>query len=195
MDPWQDLLAKVGDQKFRTILADPPWDIPMCPRSTSRPLTKDEKLPYPTLSIASLLSMKINQLCEDTSHLYLWVPNGFLEKGIDLLKCWGFTYKGNIIWHKVNKDNTTSGSGMGYYFRNATEICLFGTRGKNARTLPPARTQVNVIQSKRVIGDHSRKPEKMYDLIESCSPGPYLELFARHKRAGWVSWGNEIDAS
>ena len=114
-----------------------------------------------------------------------------LLKGIDVLHAWGFEYKSNIVWHKVRKDGGSDGRGVGFYFRNVTELVLFGIRGKKARTLAPGRRQVNLISSQK--REHSRKPDELYDVIEACSTGPYIELFARDKRDGWLAWGNEAD--
>jgi N6-adenosine-specific RNA methylase IME4 len=122
------------------------------------------------------------------SPLYLWVPNALLEDGLAVLRAWGFEYKANLVWHKVLRDGTSDRRGVGFYFRNVTELVLFGTRGR-LRTLQPARTQVNLVSS--VKREHSRKPEEVYDVIEACSPAPFLELFARHRRPGWTAWGDE----
>ena len=102
---------------------------------------------------------------------------------------WGFTYKTNIIWYKVRRDGGPDRRGVGFYFRNVTEVLLFGVRG-GMRTLPPARRQPNIIVTRK--REHSRKPDESYILIESCSPPPYLELFARHSRKGWTQWGDEL---
>ena len=102
-----------------------------------------------------------------------------------------FNYKSNIIWHKIRKDGGSDGRGVGFYFRNVTEMLLFGVRGKNARTLKPGRTQVNLLGTRK--REHSRKPDEMFDIIEACSPGPRLELFARGTRPGWRVWGNQAD--
>jgi len=107
------------------------------------------------------------------------------------MKAWGFQYKSNIVWHKLRKDGGSDGRGVGFYFRNVTEILLFGTRGKNARTHKPGRTQVNYIGTRK--REHSRKPDEQYPLIEGCSPGPFLEMFARGARPGWASWGNQAE--
>jgi len=108
-----------------------------------------------------------------------------------VLEAWGFEYKSNIIWHKVRKDGGSDGRGVGFYFRNVTEIILFGVRGKNARTLAPGRRQVNLFGTRK--REHSRKPDEQYDIIEACSWGPYLELFGRGRRANWTVWGNQAD--
>ena len=103
----------------------------------------------------------------------------------------GIQYKSNIIWHKVRKDGGPDGRGVGFYFRNTTELILFGVRGKSARTLAPGRSQVNIIRSQK--REHSRKPDEAYGLVEACSPGPYLEVFARGARVGWSAWGNQAE--
>jgi len=123
-------------------------------------------------------------------HLYLWVPNALIREGLQVMEAWGFEYKTNLIWHKIRHDGEPDGRGVGFYFRNVTEMILFGTRGK-MRTLAQGRRQVNIIKScKR---EHSKKPDELYSIIEACSPGPYLELFARGKRPNWDQWGNEVD--
>src|SRR5262249_47800898 len=119
----------------------------------------------------------------------LWVPNALLPDGLRVMEAWGFAYKTNLIWHKVRKDGGPDGRGVGFYFRNVTEVILFGVRGKKARTLAPGRRQVNFLATRKQ--EHSRKPDEQYDIIEACSPGPYLELFARGTRCGWASWGTE----
>ena len=91
---------------------------------------------------------------------------------------------------EVRKDGGSDGRGVGFYFRNVTETVLFGVRGKGARTLAPGRRQVNLIATRK--REHSRKPDELYQLIEDCSRGPYLELFARSTRDGWASWGDEV---
>lgn len=106
------------------------------------------------------------------------------------MAAWGFKYKANLIWHKVRKDGGPDGRGVGFYFRNTTEIILFGIRG-NMRTLQPGRTQVNIIRTQKQ--EHSRKPDELYNIIESCSPGPYLEIFARGKRKKWDVFGNQAN--
>ena len=103
------------------------------------------------------------------------------------MDAWGYRYVTNVIWAKRRKDGGPDGRGVGFYFRNVTELILFGVRG-SMRTLHPARSQVNIIETRK--REHSRKPDEAYEVIESCSPGPYLELFARHPRAGWTAWGD-----
>jgi len=146
---------------------------------------------YGTLNLDDIKGLPVAKAAADTAHLYLWVPNALLPDGLAVMQAWGFQYKSNIIWQKIRKDGGPDGRGVGFYFRNVTEILLFGTRGKNARTLQPGRTQVNIMSTRK--REHSRKPDEQYPLITSCSPGPYLEMFARGKREGWAIWGNQAD--
>jgi len=183
----EDLLsANLGD--FSTILADPPWRFS---NRTGKMAPEHRRLSrYATMTNYEIESLPVGQLALPKSHLYLWVPNALVLEGLEVMKKWGFTYKTNLIWYKVRKDGGPDGRGVGFYFRNVTELVLFGTRG-SFRTLAPGRRQTNILISQK--REHSRKPDQLYDVIEQCSPGPYLELFARHKRDGWSQWGNEID--
>ena len=184
-----DLCSKVGDTKFKTILADPPWQFQ---NRTGKMAPEHKRLArYATMTLADVAALPVANLAETTAHLYLWVPNALLPDGLEVMKAWGFNYKSNIVWYKVRKDGGPDRRGVGFYFRNVTEILLFGVRGKNARTLAPGRSQENIISTRK--REHSRKPDEQYDLIERCSPGPRLELFARGPRKGWTVWGNQAD--
>lgn len=188
-NPAADLLSEHGDNRFRTILADPPWQFQ---NRTGKMAPEHKRLNrYGTMQLDDILSLPVRALAEDTAHLYLWVPNALLPEGLKVMEAWGFQYKSNVVWHKIRKDGGPDGRGVGFYFRNVTEIVLFGVRGKNARTLAPGRRQVNFLATQK--REHSRKPDEMYDIIESCSPGPYLELFARGTRPNWSVWGNQAD--
>src|SRR5690606_7054335 len=174
-------------KRFSTILADPPWRFQ---NRTGKVAPEHKRLArYETLDLPEICALPINEFLIPTAHCYLWVPNALLPDGLRVLDAWGFQYKSNIIWHKVRKDGGSDGRGVGFYFRNVTEIMLFGVRGKNARTLKPARRQVNLFSSRK--REHSRKPDEQYGIIESCSPGPFIELFGRGTRAGWTVWGNQ----
>jgi N6-adenosine-specific RNA methylase IME4 len=182
-----DLLAVARGRKFRTVLADPPWQFQ---NKTGKVAPEHKRLNrYGTMTLDDIKALPVSSLTDDTAHLYLWVPNALLQDGIAVLQAWGFTYKSNLVWHKVRKDGHSDGRGVGFYFRNVTELLLFGVKGKNARTLAPGRRQVNYLSSRK--REHSRKPDEQYDIIEACSPGPYLELFARGARCGWLNWGNQ----
>jgi N6-adenosine-specific RNA methylase IME4 len=186
----QDFAAFAADRRFATVLADPPWRFV---NRTGKVAPEHRRLArYPTLTLDEIGAIPVAGHLERTAHCYLWVPNALLPEGLAVLAAWGFAYKSNIVWHKVRRDGGSDGRGVGFYFRNVTEILLFGTRGPNARTLPPGRLQVNYLATRK--REHSRKPDEQYPLIEACSPGPYLELFARGLRPGWTVWGNQADA-
>lgn len=184
-NPSQDLLAKTGGV-YSTILADPPWQFQ---NRTGKVAPEHRRLlRYPTMELKEIIELPVAKLAAAKSHLYLWVPNALLLEGLKVMEAWGFTYKTNLVWHKVRKDGGSDGRGVGFYFRNVTELVLFGVRG-SMRTLQAGRTQVNLLATRK--REHSRKPDELYEMIEQCSPGPYMELFARFPRAGWHQWGNE----
>ncbi|MCW2242205.1 MT-A70 family methyltransferase [Azospirillum canadense] len=183
-----DLRALAGGRKFSTVLADPPWQFD---NATGKVAPEHGRLHrYETMRLPAICALPVADVVAPTAHLYLWVPNALLAEGLQVMQSWGFTYKTNLVWHKVRKDGGSDGRGVGFYFRNVTELILFGVRGKNARTLAPGRRQVNFLATRK--REHSRKPDEQYDLIESCSPGPFLEMFCRGEgRPGWSVWGNE----
>jgi N6-adenosine-specific RNA methylase IME4 len=186
-----DLLASARGRHFGTILADPPWQFQ---NRTGKVAPEHKRLNrYGTMTLEDICELPVSEIAADPSHLYLWVPNALLPDGLKVMEAWGFRYISNIVWHKVRKDGGSDGRGVGFYFRNVTEILLFGVRGKNARTLDPGRSQVNMIQSMK--REHSRKPDEQYKIIEECSWGPRLEMFSRGKRRGWTVWGNQADES
>lgn len=188
MSAKNDFLKFINGRKFSTVLADPPWQFL---NRTGKVAPEHKRLNrYPTLPLKEICDLPIASAVNDPSHLYLWVPNALLPEGLEVMEAWGFKYKANIVWHKIRKDGGPDGRGVGFYFRNTTELLLFGIRG-SMRTLQPGRSQVNIIKSQK--REHSRKPDEQYPLIESCSPGPYLELFARGGRPGWECWGNQAD--
>lgn len=173
---------------FSTVLADPPWRFA---NRTGKIAPEHKRLDrYSTMSLDEIKHLDVKNITAKNAHLYLWVPNALLPEGLEVMKAWGFRYVSNIIWAKRRKDGGPDGRGVGFYFRNVTEILLFGVKG-SMRTLGPGRSQVNMIETRK--REHSRKPDEQYQLIESCSPGPYLELFARHPHPNWVAWGNEAD--
>lgn len=178
------------DGGFKTILADPPWRFT---NRTGKVAPEHRRLDrYSTLDLNEICALPVADIVAKNAHLYLWIPNALLQDGLRTLEAWGFRYVSNIVWAKRRKDGGPDGRGVGFYFRNVTEILLFGVRG-SMRTLQPARSQVNMIETRK--REHSRKPDEQYKLIEACSPGPYLEMFARHPRPGWNVWGDESDAS
>ena len=186
-ETYENLLTFVDGKKYRTIYADPPWRFQ---NRTGKVAPEHKRLNrYETMTIQEISNMPVKDIADEKSHLYLWVPNALLPEGLAVMKAWGFEYKGNIIWEKIRKDGQPDGRGVGFYFRNVTEILLFGIKGSNNRTLAPARSQVNLIRTQK--REHSRKPDEIVSIIENCSAGPYIELFARGDRDGWDMWGNQ----
>ena len=187
----EDFTRALAGRRFGTILVDPPWQFE---NRTGKVAPEHKRLSrYGTLTIEEIKALPIADAAANAAHLYLWVPNALLPEGIAVLQAWGFKYKSNLVWHKIRKDGGSDGRGVGFYFRNVTELILFGVRGKNIRTLAPGRRQVNYLSSRK--REHSRKPDEQYKIIEACSPGPFLELFARGDRKHWVNWGNQADDS
>ena len=173
---------------FSTIYCDPPWRFQ---NRTGKMAPEHKRLHrYRTLTLEEIASLPVAKHARDPSHLYLWVPNALLREGLEVMKAWGFTYKTNIVWSKIRKDGGPDGRGVGFYFRNVTELLLFGVKG-SMRTLKPGRTQVNLLATRK--REHSRKPAEMYDIVEACSPGPYLELFAREPIDKWTCWGDQVE--
>lgn len=185
-----DLRRFLGAAKFGTILADPPWRFT---NRTGKVAPEHRRLSrYETLSFEEIACLPVAEHVAEVAHCYLWVPNALLPQGLEVLAAWGFEYKTNIIWHKIRRDGGSDGRGVGFYFRNVTEMLLFGVRGDNARTLQPGRSQVNLMASRK--REHSRKPDEQYELIEACSWGPFLELFGRGNRKDWTVWGNQANS-
>lgn len=189
LDATLDMKRRLGASKYKTILADPPWQFQ---NRTGKMAPEHRRLNrYGTMTLPEIKALPVSDFAENTAHLYLWVPNALLPDGLEVLRSWGFEYKTNLVWYKTRKDGGPDGRGVGFYFRNVTEMILFGVKGKNARTLHPGRTQVNLLSKQK--REHSRKPDEFYEIVEDCSPGPYLELFARGSRTGWSTWGNQAD--
>jgi N6-adenosine-specific RNA methylase IME4 len=174
------------ENSFKTVLADPPWRFT---NRTGKASPEHRRLDhYSTLPLEEICALPVKEIVARDAHLYLWVPNALIPEGLKVMEAWGFRYVSNIVWAKRRKDGGPDGRGVGFYFRNVTELILFGVRG-SMRTLPPGRSQVNMIEARK--REHSRKPDEQYDIIEACSPGPYLELFARYPQEGWAVWGDE----
>jgi len=161
--------------RYRTILADPPWDVNQRGR-----LGAEQH--YDLMTLDQIATMPVGDLADDDAHLWLWVTNGTLRAGYDIAEAWGFTVRSPLTWVKFRL-------GLGTYLRNSTEHLLFATRGKAPVQYKAQPTWINA-----PVQDHSHKPEEQYALIERISPGPYLELFARRRQPGWDAWGNEVDA-
>ena len=163
---------------FSTIVVDPPWDWgdegDVNQMGRARP-------DYATMPISELESLPIGRIAAEDAHLYLWVTNRSLPKAFSLIEAWGFRYITCITWVKPT-------FGMGNYFRGQTEQLLFGVRGSLALKRKDAPT---VLLADRGKGGHSSKPTEAYDLIESCSHAPYIDVFGRIERNGWSVWGQE----
>ena len=186
----EDLLCFAGGARFATVLADPPWQF--ANRTGKIAPEHGRLLRYSTMKLDEIVSLPVNLITTPTAHLYLWCPNALLPEGIMVLRAWGFTYKTNLIWHKIRKDGGSDGRGVGFYFRNVTELILFGVKGKNARTLSPGRRMVNLLASRK--REHSRKPDEQYEIIEACSPGPFAELFRTGQTERVESLGQSSDS-
>ncbi len=183
------LLSFTQGKKYNTIYADPPWRFQ---NRTGKVAPEHKRLTrYETMTIEEIKQLPVENIADEKAHLYLWVPNALLPEGLSVMDAWGFEYKSNIIWEKVRKDGYPDGRGVGFYFRNVTEILLFGIKKNSTpnRTLDPARSQVNIVRSQK--REHSRKPDEIIPIIEACSQANRIELFARGNREGWDMWGNQ----
>lgn len=191
-----------GGSAFRAIVADPPWKYR--DKVNSETLNHVHRFGYgadkirgrrgaegyyPTMTMDDILAMPVKQLAEDDAHLYLWTTNAFMVEGHQVCKAWGFTPRTILTWAKgrVVKDRLSLQIGMGSYLRNVTEHVIFAVRGSLRCNVKNVPTLLLAPRSK-----HSQKPDEFFRLVETCSSGPYLEIFARQKRHGWASWGNEI---
>lgn len=163
-------------KKYRTILADPPWQ-------RNQTGVRGAAKHYMLMPLERIKAMPVEDLAEDNSHLYLWCPNGLLEDALEVIKAWGFTYRSMLVWIKPKL-------GLGVYIRNAHETLLFATRGKCPVNF---KAQPSWLFAP-VQPPHSHKPEDAFAIIQQLSDGPYLELFARRRMPGWSVWGNEIDS-
>lgn len=191
LPPAESLLAYAGETRFKTVYADPPWRFQ---NRTGKMAPEHRRLSrYATMTLDDIYELPVATIAAEQSHLYLWVPNALLYEGLETMRRWGYTYKSNIVWYKIRKDGGPDGRGVGFYFRNVTELILFGIRGTKNRTLTPGRTQTNIIGTRK--REHSRKPDEAWDLIERCSPGPRLEMFARNYRRGWYQWGDQVSSA
>ncbi|HEV2417674.1 MAG TPA: MT-A70 family methyltransferase [Terriglobia bacterium] len=182
-------ILKAASGKYGTILIDPPWRFA---NRTGKMAPEHKRLHrYSTMAFDEIAALPVGKIAAEKSHLYLWCPNALVAEALEIMKAWGFNYKTNIVWYKVRKDGGPDGRGVGFYFRNVTELILFGIKGR-IRTLAPGRSQVNVIVTRKQ--EHSKKPDELYEIIKRCSPGPHCELFSRHRVEGWLQWGDELDS-
>ena len=170
-------------KQFRTIVIDPPWK-----ELGGGKIKRGANKHYAVLSVPAIIKTVVEsdpfQNIADDAHLYLWVTNSFLPSGLDVMNQLGFKYKTNVCWTKDR-------FGLGQYFRGNHELCLFGTRGKGYNVKTPSRSIASIIKAKR--RKHSQKPEEFYNLVESRSYGPYVDMFARGapRNNSWITWGHE----
>lgn len=184
-----DPFASLREQSpFKTILIDPPWRF----RNRTGKIAPEHKRlrRYPTLSIDDIKAIPVGEFADEVCHLYLWTPNAMLPHALDIIFHWGFEYKTNLIWSKIRKDKGPDRRGVGFYFRNVTEMLLFAVKG-TLRTREAARSQENFVAWQKQ--EHSRKPPIVREIIEKCSYGPYLEMFAREQVVNWTCWGDEAE--
>jgi N6-adenosine-specific RNA methylase IME4 len=160
---------------YKTLLIDPPWNVEQSGKYGAINH-------YSLMTLEQIKNMPISDLCDESSHIWLWVTNATLRHGYDVLETWGFTPRSVFTWIKPRM-------GLGVYLRNTTEHILFATKGK-APILFKAQPNWGFFPRQ----DHSHKPEEIYEIIRRCSPGPYLELFARRNQPGWDAWGLEIES-
>jgi len=172
-------------KKYSTIIADPPWY-----QRGGGKIKRGADKHYGIMKeheIKSVMAGLLDGKVADDAHLYLWAANNHLPEALRIIEHLGFRYITNLVWAK-------SRFGLGRYFRGQHELCLFAVKGRGFSN----RTAVNNVST--LIGrdlvkptQHSSKPAQMYDLVESRSHGPYLELFARQQRPGWDAYGKELD--
>ena len=177
------------DKKYQIIYADPPWEY-----KESGSGNRVVKAHYPTMNIETIKSLPVQNICQDTSMLFMWVTFPRLEQGLEVINAWGFQYYGlGFDWVKLNKNQDTPFWGMGYYTRQNTEVCLIGVKkDKTKRIKPQSKSILSVIHAKR--REHSRKPDEVREnIVKICGDLPRIELFARHQFDGWDCWGNEIE--
>lgn len=164
------------NERYSTILADPPWDI-----NQKGHLGAERH--YSLMSLSRICALGVAPLATADAHLWLWVTNSTLPVGRSVMAAWGFSYRSCLTWIKPRL-------GLGVYLRNQTEHLLLGVRGR-----APIQFRAQGSWFYAPLQEHSHKPEEQYAIIERCSPGPYLELFARRRRAGWDAWSNEVESN
>jgi N6-adenosine-specific RNA methylase IME4 len=166
----------VASPRYRTILADPPWDT-----SNQRGRWSPARY-YPLMTIGAISALPVGHLTAEDAHLWLWVTNADVFAQAAVMAAWGFSYRSCLTWIKPR-------FGLGPYLRNQTEHLLLGVRGR-----APIQFRSQGSWFYAPVQEHSHKPEEQYAIVERCSPGPYLELFARRTRPGWDAWGNEVES-
>jgi N6-adenosine-specific RNA methylase IME4 len=200
----------VSEARYRTVVIDPPWPMPETGKTTrgetdakgiytakggrqvdgtwwGRHRGGSVKLPYATMTLDAIAAVPVADAAEKDAHLYVWTTNRFLEETYGLVRGWGFRPAQMLVWCKP-----PMGVGFGGAFTTTTEFVLFARRGTLAHA---ARQDSSWWQWSRPYENghiaHSAKPDAFLDLVEQVSPGPYLEMFSRRARLGWMTWGDE----
>lgn len=168
-----------GGMKYRTIVADPPWEIGDFPANFG--YESGKPCPYPTMPVEEIAALPVSELADRDAHLYLWTINAYVEDAYQIARDWRFRPVKLLTWGKPEY-----GMGLGGTFASTSEFVLFCRKGslKAERRVPRSWFEWPR-------GSHSAKPEAFLDLVETVSPGPRLEMFARRQRLGWDTWGNE----
>jgi N6-adenosine-specific RNA methylase IME4 len=179
-----DDVAPLPDGQWRCIVADPPWDLRTGPFWNSVGGNTSLPLPYPTMTLDQIAELTVAGRAAPDAHLYLWTVNRYLPNAYEIARAWGFKPSTLLVWCK-----TPHGLGPGGAYALTTEYVLLATRG----TLTPLR-RVDTTWFQWPRRGHSVKPAEFYDLVETVTPGPYLDLFGRREREGWTVWGNEVAA-
>jgi len=174
------------NKKYNVIYADPPWSFKTF---SDKGKDRSPENHYNVMSLQDICNLPIDKISNDNSVLLMWVVDPLLDKAFKVIEAWGFKYKTvGFTWAKTNKKSLGFFTGLGYWTRGNPEMCLLATKGKPKR-ISKSVPQL-VVEQRR---EHSRKPDIMYNHIENLLEGPYIELFARTKRPGWDSWGNQTD--
>ncbi|MEV8248116.1 MT-A70 family methyltransferase [Streptomyces rochei] len=175
--------------RFGTIVADPPWTYTFSTRKTEAAGTGwhgSAQRHYSTMTFEEICALPIADMAADDCVLWLWAVNPMIHKGLELVTRWGFEYRGLLTWAKTTKDGRKPAFGSGYWLRGATEQVILATRGK------PAHVRNQVTWFSAPVGAHSAKPAAAYQIFETFSDGPRVDLFARQTRPGWTTWGNDV---
>lgn len=185
-------------KKYQIIYVDPPWsyynDTTVTPEQNKSGLGLMRKVPYPVMSSSDIKTLPVKNIAEDDSILFIWTTDYHLQKCLEVISCWGFTYKTiGFVWQKLNKQDKPVCFMGAYTLKSGVEICLLATKGKNAPKLVVKRNIRSFIASNRL--HHSKKPDEIRDRIVQLvgEDKTKIELFARERFDGWDSWGNQIE--
>ncbi|MBR0883877.1 DNA methyltransferase [Bradyrhizobium liaoningense] len=179
---------------FPFVYADPAW---MFETWSEEGKERSPEEHYDCMPLDEIKALPVREIVPEDAACGLWVIDTMIDEGIKVLAEWGFTYKTVLFYYVKVGRALRPHMGMGYWTRANPEICLFGTRGKPKRNGKGVeRLILDLDPNDRTIlaprGEHSAKPLEAYNRIERLLDGPYIELFARHARAGWSQWGNEV---